>query len=539
MTFSLNIPTSQHGPLLLHLPLGQSLFLVGANGVGKSSLMHHLYAPHHGQAVRLSAHRQTWFSSNSLAFSPEQRRQTESTVKGYDTNAQSRWRDDYSAQRANIALYDLIDAENVRARSIAEAVDLGDMNAARERAKQVAPLKRINELLRLSNIPIEISVQANEQVLASRLGGPTYSVAELSDGERNALIIAATVLTAPAATLILIDEPERHIHRSITAPLLRLLFAQREDCAFIVSTHDVTLPLEIAGSRTLLLRGCNYQGSTAVSWEADLLEPGADIDDSLKRDILGARRRVIFVEGTSESLDFPMYALVLPNTTVIPKRTCRDVIHAVAGIRGSNQLHWVHACGLIDHDRRTEDELTKLASTGVFALPVYSIESVYFHPSLQRRLAGRQADLSGRSAEHNLEDAKQAALRAVEVCKQHMCNRVVERSVRQELEDRLPTSKDIVNGGIIRIEIDIQERLRVEAAALTELLNAADLQKILERYPLRETPALTEIARRLGFQDRRHYEDSVRKLLMDDAAALSEVRSWFGALASQFVEFSA
>ena len=138
---------------------------------------------------------QTWFSSSSVTLSPEQKRQTETNIQNTDTATQARWKDDYSAQRANIAIYDLIDAENVRARGIAGAVDGGDIDAAKILSKKDAPIKLINELLRLSSIPIDITVRQNEQVLASKSGSDPYSVAELSDGERNALLIAANVLT--------------------------------------------------------------------------------------------------------------------------------------------------------------------------------------------------------------------------------------------------------------------------------------------------------------------------------------------------------
>jgi predicted ATPase len=68
--------------------------------------------------------------------------------------------------------------------------------------------------MRLSNLPIEISVEEGQKIVARKNGGNGYSVAELSDGERNAFLIAADVLTAKPGTLILIDEPERHLHRS-------------------------------------------------------------------------------------------------------------------------------------------------------------------------------------------------------------------------------------------------------------------------------------------------------------------------------------
>jgi predicted ATPase len=93
--------------------------------------------------------------------------------------------------------------------------------------------------------------------MARKNDGTEFSAAQLSDGERKALQIAGSVLTAPPGTLFLIDEPERHLHRSIISPLLIQLFERRRDCGFIISTHDHDLPLDAFEARTLLLRSCN------------------------------------------------------------------------------------------------------------------------------------------------------------------------------------------------------------------------------------------------------------------------------------------
>jgi ABC-type molybdenum transport system ATPase subunit/photorepair protein PhrA len=119
MPFDLTIPRPDGAIMSLTVKSGESVFILGANGTGKSSLMQQLYTAHHGTARRISAHRQTWFSSNAITLSLEQKRATETNIRASDTNPQARWRDDYSARRASIAIYDLIDAENVRARSIA------------------------------------------------------------------------------------------------------------------------------------------------------------------------------------------------------------------------------------------------------------------------------------------------------------------------------------------------------------------------------------------------------------------------------------
>ncbi len=187
-------------------------------------------------------------------------------------------------------VFELIDAQNVRARSIAAAVDSGDIERARSKSAEEAPLRAINTLLAQSNIPIEIDVIENEQIVARKNGGAPYSVAELSDGERNALLIAGDVLTAKPGTLLIIDEPERHLHRSIISPLLSQLFAKRPDCAFVITTYDIDLPLDNEIARVLLVRSAVYAGQAVQSWQADLLLEGAGLDEEIRRDVIGSRR---------------------------------------------------------------------------------------------------------------------------------------------------------------------------------------------------------------------------------------------------------
>ena len=65
---------------------------------------------------------------------------------------------------------------------------------------------------------------------------------------------------------------------------------------------------------------------------------------------------------------------------------------------------------------------------------------------------------------------------------------------------------------------------------LSQAIAEQNLEKIIAHYPVRETPVLTEVARKLGFQTRDQYESAVRRLLMDDAGALDFVKSLFGTL---------
>lgn len=373
-------------------------------------------------------------------------------------------------------------------------------------------------------------VHDNDQVVACKSGGSPYSIAQLSDGERNAILVAADVLTVRPGTLILIDEPERHLHRSIISPLLTLLFEKRRDCAFIVSTHEVMLPLDNHSARTLLLRGCIYSGTDVSAWEADLVAPTVEIDDDIKRDILGGRRKLLFIEGTEQSLDKPLYSLVFANASIVAKSSCRDVENAVIGIQAASDLHWVRAFGIVDNDRRTQTEIDSLKAKGVYALSVFSVESIYYHPELQRRIAERHAVVTGEDALVRVANAKGAALAAVGPHVQRLSRRTVEKAIREDILRHLPGQPEIAAGKPVNLSIDVSAVVDAERVRIQNSVDAGDLSDIIARYPVRETSALAEIAKRLGFQGREQYEGAVRKLLMDDEVALKFVTSLFGTL---------
>ena len=60
----------------------------------------------------------------------------------------------------------------------------------------------------------------------------------MSDGERSVLYLASQVLTVPKDKILIIDEPELHLHPSIMNSLWKSLEKMREDCLFIYITHD-------------------------------------------------------------------------------------------------------------------------------------------------------------------------------------------------------------------------------------------------------------------------------------------------------------
>ncbi|WP_436717216.1 AAA family ATPase [Roseiconus lacunae] len=527
---TLSIPTQYDSPLEVFLAGGQSLFVAGPNGAGKSSLMQHLCAQHHEVARRISAHRQTWFSSETSNITAQTKKQTEQNILATDRQPDSRWKDDYAAQRAGIAIYDLIDAENVRARRVTAAVDADDLTLAKSISNEPAPIAIINHLLKLANLPLVISVEESERVMASKNGSQPFSIAQLSDGERNALLIAANVLTVQSGSLILIDEPERHLHRSIISPLLTHLFATRQDCTFVISTHEVMLCTDHLESSTLLVRGCTFDGRRVTRWDADLVSADDDVPEDVKIQVLGSRRKLLFVEGTQNSLDTPMYSLVLPDCSVIPTANCREVEQCVKAIRNSASLHWVSACGIIDNDARSPDELLALQADGVFALECFSVESLYYDPEIIRLVAIRQAVVQDYDAESVVAEAIQTAVSAILLHITRLASRVAEKTVRHKMLCAIPSHQNIRDGDAVEFSLDVASILQEEENRISQLLRASNFREVLRRYPIRETPAFGAIAKRLRFCGRSDYERAVLKLVADDNSARTKILGMLGDL---------
>ena len=511
------------------LKTGEILFVLGANGSGKSGLISRLFSGHNQHAKRISAHRQTWFTSNTLDLTPHRRENLENNIRSQDQQIYSRWREDFAAERAGAAVYDLIDTDTMLAREIADLVRSEKIAEAQDKAKSPSSLQSLNELLQLSNLPIEISIEKGQRIMASRNGSAAYSVAELSDGERNAFLIAAAILTAEAGTLLLIDEPERHLHRSIISPLLSSLFEKRKDCAFIVSTHEVMLPVDNPTAHTLLLRSCEYENSQAKSWTGDFLSPEARIDDELKRDILGARQKIIFVEGAASSLDGPLYSLLFPQVSVISKASCRDVEQTVRSLREAEEMHWLRAWGIVDNDRRSQEDIERLRDRGVLALPYYSVESIYYHPEMIRRVVERKNDLTGEDPTALFKAAVDGALQKIEKQRDHLVSKVVEKLARQDVFARLPTKENIQDNCPVNIRVDVAELRTTEENKFDALVQDRNFEGLVRRYPVRESGALGEIEKWIGLEGKK-YASAVQKLLQEDGGALEYFRGLFGEL---------
>ena len=517
---------------MLELPVsGEApLFIVGPNGSGKSGLMLSLYRNNRESAVRIAAHRQTWMESNLIPFSPQQKIQTEINIKGQDAQPHARWKEYDPSNRSGIVISDLIDADNALSREIRDKVTMGKTANAKKLAATPTPLDTISNLFLGAGIPIKLMISENSAIVASKNGGAPYSIASLSDGERAALLIAGTVLTAKKNSLILIDEPERHLHVSIVTPLLLQLFSQRPDCTFVVSTHELSLPVGCPKARTVLVRDSKSVNDEVSAWDLDVLEAGIEIDDATKEAIIGSRRKMLFIEGTQGSLDKPLYEMLFPGVSIFPRSSCRDVKHAVDSVRDTSAVAWVQAYGIVDQDQLTPAKKAALEAQRVFPLSVYSVEALYYNPTIVEAVAKRQCKVIGGDASNMIDAIWPKVLAAISSEVDRLAARMTEQAVKDQISLGMPDWKKIQTGHNVQITVDAQALYQAERQQLQTWLAQAAVSKIISRYPIRETMALESIVSTLQFKSRSQYEAAVRKLLYDDKKLRTMLMGFFGKL---------
>ena len=457
----LKIPKIDGEELSLTLENGDRLFVVGANGSGKSALFQRwVSSDREGEISRISAHRQTWFLSEGIALTPVERREFSEYNKNFEQRGDAQWKDYNAKQKQSSVLFDLVERENSRARRIASRFSAGDTKeAGRIVSKSASPFERINELFERATLGVSVENSEDGGIIARRReSGQTFSIAQMSDGERNALLIAGTVLTVKPGTVLLIDEPERHLHRSIIEPFLSALLECRDDCAFVVSTHEIALPTANPNARVLMIRSCAWEGTRPKAWDVELLEPNDNLPDEIKLAVLGARKRILFVEGATGSLDFSLYSALFSNLSVIPKGSCRDVQEAVNGLRGSYDLHLVEAFGLIDRDNRPGEEVQKLAEGNVFALKVFCVEVLYYCSDSIKAVAARQAESLDYDAEELVRSAEQKAFDSIQRddnISERMAAQKRKSRVRAKILSKLPDCKQIQTAPDSKISISV------------------------------------------------------------------------------------
>ena len=205
----------------------------------------------------------------------------------------------------------------------------------------------------------------------------------MSDGERVVLYLLGQCLCAPENSILIIDEPEVHLHKSIVDKLWNKIEELSQNKLFIYITHD----LDFASSRKDALKFWikSYNGNDL--WEWDSVPVDENLPDGLILEILGNRKNIIFCEGESGSLDTSVYQQVYPSHYIIPRGGGDKVIESTKALRANGGIHHLNCYGLIDSDYKEDEEKRVLLEHGIHTIAVAEIESLFCIEPILRIIA--------------------------------------------------------------------------------------------------------------------------------------------------------
>lgn len=198
-----------------------------------------------------------------------------------------------------------------------------------------------------------------------------YNGSEMSDGERVIFYLIGEVVCVPENSIIIIDEPEMHIHKSLVKALFDLIENERPDCSFIYLTHDIDFAFTRQNAVKIWAKG--YKKNV---WDYEILDNETPIPEQLYLEVLGSRKPVLFIEGDNSSIDYELYEQVYFDRTLKPLGSCDKVIQTVKSFNEQNDFHHIESNGIIDRDRRNQDDIIRLNSKNIWVLDVAEAENL-------------------------------------------------------------------------------------------------------------------------------------------------------------------
>ncbi|RVU29415.1 DUF4435 domain-containing protein [Neptunomonas marina] len=391
--FRLQLPKTGSGTE--EIQTRQSLLLIGANGAGKTRLGTWIESesPQKEKVHRISAQKSLSMPDNT-------------TPKSIDKAEKELLYGHADAQDGNFWVYKqghrwgrkpstflLNDYERLMVYLFSDHTE--------ESAKYLSASKATADKVEPPITKLDLVKQVWEKVLPHReliLGGlriqtcvkgdkdKAYSASEMSDGERVIFYLIGQCLAAPKDGIIIIDEPELHLHKSVQAPLWREIEGLRPDCLFVYMTHDVDFAASLHESKKIWLK--SFDG---LNWNWEIVNEIEGLPESLLIEVLGSRKPVAFVEGENGSYDTSLYRAVLSDYLVVPSGSCSQVIQLVKALKASEQLHHLDVFGIIDRDRRVDSEITTLQANGIYTLEVAEVENLFCVPEIIKVVSTRLA----------------------------------------------------------------------------------------------------------------------------------------------------
>ena len=198
-----------------------------------------------------------------------------------------------------------------------------------------------------------------------------YSINGLSDGERCILFYIGSVLLAPENSYIVVDEPETFLNAAVYNELWDLLISERPDCQFIFASHNMDFVQSRTNATYIWCK--NFEAPYDLDYQ--ILEESQEIPLPLLTEVSGAKKPILFCEGTKNSLDYQIYSKLFSEFCFVkPVQGHKQVIQYTKAYNKLEETYGNKAYGIIDYDWMDEARIESYKKKNIFVLPFNEIE---------------------------------------------------------------------------------------------------------------------------------------------------------------------
>ena len=371
--------------------------IIGANGVGKSSLINELRKNNINEMFILPAQKLLYFVSNVFGRdSINKDKYIEDLKKAeikYDTIEirTNNIEDDFSSPFTKMITLLVKDYTNIATRKSRGEKDL-----------HLALWDKVEQVWNLILPEIKFILEPDNRVVEVEKNGSRYSINGLSDGERCILFYIGNVFLAPENSYIVIDEPETFLNAAVYNELWDLLISERPDCQFIFASHN----MDFVQSRSNATYVWCKKFEAPYNLDYQLLEDSQEMPLSLLTEVSGARKPILFCEGSKTSIDYQIYSKLFSDFCFVkPVQGHKQVIQYTKAYNNLQHLHGNTAYGIIDNDWMDESSIQVYKEQNIFVLPFNEVEMMLVDEAVVKSCLPFDDDTGQKRKFNNFKDA--------------------------------------------------------------------------------------------------------------------------------------
>lgn len=479
------------------------LIVIGANGTGKSSFGRDLAERYAQCAERIAAMRALFINSSSVDFR------------------------DIVSERLFTPLLSEYEKLVIRLRQEEYEASVNYKEACKTDPALRPPVTQIDRIQEIweKMFPHNRLVRKSGfiELAATSKNGSPYNASRMSDGEKIVFYLIGAVLNARPGALLVIEEPEIHLHTSIKGALWDEIENCRPDCTFVYLTHDIEFASSRRRGKRIWIR--SYDGDDHV-WDYEIMENNESFPEELYLEILGNRKPVLFIEGTdASSIDIRLYPHIFPDYMVKPMGGCQKVIETTKAFRQLKDFHMLDSKGIVDRDRRTEGEIEYLRQQNILVPDVAEVENLLMLENViktvARRLMRDSDAVFGRVKENVVHLFARELESQVILHAKHRVRRKLETTVDRKIAtvEQLAEHVETIRKNI-RVETiyaEIKQQFLAYAAA-------ADYPNILRVYNQKGMLPQSRLCPLLGISNKESYLDLILSILKENKNDAASIR---------------